>query len=49
MSKFDLVKLMWYHNKVRWKVRRLSGAPPLSFKGRGKNLKNYRIYGNTVK
>ena len=28
--------------------KELSGIPPLTFKGKGKDLKNYRIYGNTV-
>ena len=26
----------------------LNGIPPLTFKGKGEDLKNYRIYGNTV-
>lgn len=29
-------------------VQKFEGVPPLTFKGNGKVLKNYRIYGNTV-
>ena len=28
--------------------REIQNSPPMTFKSRGKNLKNYRIYGNTV-
>ena len=48
MSKFNLVKYMWYR-KVHPKLRKISGLPPLSFQSkRASTLKNYRIYGNTV-
>lgn len=49
MSKFNLVRLMWYRNKVKWKYRTVSGTPPLTYKAKSDGvLKNYRIYGNTV-
>ena len=49
MSKFNLVRLMWYHNKIRWKYRTVSGTPPLTYNAKSDGvLKNYRIYGNTV-
>lgn len=49
MSKFDLVRLMWYRNKVKWKYRTVSGTPPLTYRAKSDGvLKNYRIYGNTV-
>ena len=35
-------------NKLYTADREIQGDPPLTFKSRGKNLKNYRIYGNTV-
>lgn len=48
MSKFNLVRLMWYRNKVKWKYRTVSGTPPLTYKAKSDGvLKNYRIYGNT--
>ena len=41
-------KLLLLYYKQSRKIRRVSGLPPLTFKGKGKDLKNYRIYGNTV-
>lgn len=38
--------LMLYEQSGKRKT--LKSVPPLTFKGYGKNLKNYRIYGNTV-
>lgn len=38
--------LMLYEQSGKRKT--MESAPPLTFKGYGKNLKNYRIYGNTV-
>ena len=36
------------YEKVFTGTREISGAPPLTFKAKGSNLKDYRIYGNTV-
>ena len=47
VKKFDLVKCMWWYQKVRNKLRTLSGALPLTFRAKAGTLKNYRIYGNT--
>lgn len=38
--------LMLYEQSSKRKI--LEDVPPLTFKGYGKDLKNYRIYGNTV-
>lgn len=38
--------LMLYEQSGKRKT--MESAPPLTFKGYGKNLKNYRIYGNTI-
>lgn len=44
----DIVKAMWLRRERRRRaIRTITGVPPLTFKGKGKNLKNYRIYGNT--
>lgn len=48
VKKFDLVKCMWWYQKVRNKLRTLSGALPLTFRAKAGILKNYRIYGDTV-
>lgn len=45
----DIVKAMWLRRERRRRaIRTITGVPPLTFKGKGKNLKNYRIYGNTI-
>lgn len=41
-------KLLWLYHEQSKKNRTIQGFPPLTFKGKGKDLKNYRIYGNTV-
>lgn len=41
-------KLLWLYYEQSKKNRTIEGSPPLTFTGKGKNLKNYRIYGNTV-
>ena len=41
-------KLLLLYYKQSKKNRTIQGSPPLTFKGKGKDLKNYRIYGNTV-
>lgn len=47
----DIVKMLFFQRqrqKKRWKIKTISGAPPLSFKAKAGALKNYRIYGNTA-
>lgn len=41
-------KLLLLYYEQSKKNRTIQGSPPLTFKGKGKDLKNYRIYGNTV-
>jgi hypothetical protein len=47
----DIVRMLFLRRqrqKKRWKIRTISGAPPLSFKAKAGALKDYRIYGQTV-
>lgn len=47
----DIVRMLFLRRqrqKKRWKIKTISGAPPLSFKAKAGALKDYRIYGNTV-
>lgn len=47
----DIVKMLFLRRqrqKKRWKIKTISGSPPLSFKAKAGALKNYKIYGNTV-
>ena len=47
----DIVKMLFFQRqrqKKRWKIKTISGAPPLSFKAKAGALKDYRIYGNTA-
>ena len=47
----DIVKMLFFQRqrqKKRWKIKTISGAPPLSFKAKAGALKDYKIYGNTV-
>lgn len=41
-------RILWVMRQSGRKIRRVSGAPPLSFKAVAGELKDYRIYGNTV-
>lgn len=48
-SEFDLAEAMWLRKmRKQRQVKTISGVPPLTFKAKGSNLKDYRIYGNTV-
>lgn len=47
----DIVRMLFLRRqrqKKRWKIKTISGSPPLSFKAKAGALKNYKIYGNTV-
>lgn len=47
----DIVRMLFLRRqrqKKRWKIKTISGAPPLSFKAKAGALKDYRIYGNTA-
>jgi hypothetical protein len=47
----DIVRMLFLRRqrqKKRWKIKTISGSPPLSFKAKAGALKNYRIYGQTV-
>lgn len=47
----DVVKMLFFQRqrqKKRWRIKTISGAPPLSFKAKAGALKDYKIYGNTV-
>lgn len=47
----DIVRMLFLRRqrqKKRWKIKTISGAPPLSFKAKAGALKDYKIYGNTV-
>ena len=47
-SEFDLAEAMWLRKmRKQRQVKTISGVPPLTFKAKGSNLKDYRIYGNT--
>ena len=47
----DIVRMLFLRRqrqKKRWKIKTISGAPPLTFKAKkAGTLDNYRIYGNT--
>ena len=46
----DIVRMLFLRRqrqKKRWKIKTISGAPPLSFKAKAGALKDYRIYGQT--
>ena len=47
MTEYAKKMLRLYHEQSK-KNRIIEGSLPLNFKGKGKDLKNYRIYGNTV-
>ena len=47
MTEYAKKLLRLYHEQSK-KNRIIEGSLPLNFKGKGKDLKNYRIYGNTV-
>lgn len=47
----DIVRMLFLRRqrqKKRWKIKTISGTPPLSFKAKAGALKDYRIYGNTA-
>lgn len=47
----DIVRMLFLRRqrqKKRWRIKTISGAPPLSFKAKAGALKDYRIYGNTA-
>jgi hypothetical protein len=47
----DIVRMLFLRRqrqKKRWKIKTISGSPPLTYKAAAGALKDYRIYGNTV-
>lgn len=47
----DIVRMLFLRRqrqKKRWKIKTISGTPPLSFKAKAGTLKDYKIYGNTA-